>query len=397
MVAICSDLDDTPDAAAYYEQARFLNTTEQTEAGPGLGLEIGNTIYFDMAKDQFAYWNTDDHGRAMVRNLIKSGHVDCLHSFGDLAEKRLHAGRALDELEAHGCKLKVWIDHAVAPTNFGADIMRGHGDEREHPAYHADLTTSYGIEYVWRGRVTSVIGQDRPLNFRGIYQKTDRFSSFITLTKEVLKQGAARIGNRKYRLHRSNRILNPSRLRNGTPVLEFLRSNPHSKGVSYGDTGDGIGEVLSERFLDRLVKRRGTSIIYTHLGKITNRIGRKPFAPKAIRGFQRLSEFEQSRKILVTTTRRLLDYRRVVNTVQPRVTRVDGRLRIDLLIRPEASGGAVRNLKASELDGLTLSVPSGEPIEVWHNAQKLPAQCHSMPCNGATIVTLPWTRLAFPN
>ena len=56
--------------------------------GPGVGLEVGNSIYFDMPPGQFAYWNTDDAGRAMVRALIRSGHIDCLHSFGDLATTR---------------------------------------------------------------------------------------------------------------------------------------------------------------------------------------------------------------------------------------------------------------------------------------------------------------------
>jgi len=73
MMVICSDLDETPDRDVYYEIMRFLNTTEETDMGPGVGLEVGNSIYFDMPPDQFAYWNTDDVGREMVRTLIRSG------------------------------------------------------------------------------------------------------------------------------------------------------------------------------------------------------------------------------------------------------------------------------------------------------------------------------------
>ena len=80
MLAICSDLDETPHRGVYRDIARFLNTTETTVMGVGVGLEVGNTIYFDMPPSQFAYWNTDDEGRAMVRALIASGHVDCLPS-----------------------------------------------------------------------------------------------------------------------------------------------------------------------------------------------------------------------------------------------------------------------------------------------------------------------------
>src|SRR5688572_22286013 len=184
-LAICRDLDETPDAQVYEEQMRFLNTREMTSMGEGLGLEVGNTIYFDMPPGQFAYWNTDDAGREMARALIRSGHIDCLHSYGDLATTRAHAVRALEELERHQLSLKVWIDHAQAATNFGADIMQGHGDEPGHPAYHADLTLRHGIRYVWRGRVTSVIGQDRSVGLLGLPSALCPRSSASALLKEA--------------------------------------------------------------------------------------------------------------------------------------------------------------------------------------------------------------------
>ena len=55
MLAICSDLDETPDRHVYGDIMRFLNTMEDTAMGPGVGLEVGNSIYFDMPPDQFAY------------------------------------------------------------------------------------------------------------------------------------------------------------------------------------------------------------------------------------------------------------------------------------------------------------------------------------------------------
>ncbi len=306
VLAICSDLDETPDAETYFELMRFLNTTETTSMGQGVGLEVGNSIYFDMAPDQFSYWNTDEKSREKIRMLIKSGHIDCLHSYGDLAATRAHAGRALEELERHNCRLSVWIDHAVAPTNFGPDIMRGHGDEPGHPAYHADLTFAHGIRYVWRGRVTSVIGQDRPLSLGGIANWQHPLASATTVAKELAKQTLARCGGGKYSLHAPNRILRPVRLRdNRCQGFEFLRCNPHWHGVSSCDTGWGIARVLTGKFLDRLVARRGTCILYTHLGKLG--AGRRILDEPAVRSFQRLGDYYRSGKILVTTTKRLLD------------------------------------------------------------------------------------------
>lgn len=322
-LAICSDLDETPDAETYFELMRFLNTTKTTSMGPGVGLEIGNSIYFDMPPRHFSYWNTDEKSREKIRALIKSGHIDVLHSFGDLATTRAHAVRALEELQKHDCLLKVWVDHAQAPTNFGADIMCGHGDEVGHPAYHADLTAAFGIQYVWRGRVTSVIGQDQPFSFRNLAADlwlgrssalrpassvlrplSSAFTCARTIYKEGAKQTLARFGSRKYRLHRSNRTIRRAYLRDGRIVEEFLRCNPHPEGVSVGDRGDGIHEVLTGRFLDRLVQRRGTCILYTHLGKLG---AARQLPAAAVQAFRGLAEYYRSGQILVTTTRRLLD------------------------------------------------------------------------------------------
>lgn len=306
-LAICSDLDETPDAATYFELMRFLNTTEETTMGPGVGLEVGNTIYFDMAPGEFSYWNASESDREKIRALILSGHIDCLHSFGDLATTRAHAGRALDELVKHDCYIPVWIDHAQAITNFGADIMQGHGDESGHQAYHADLTMDYGIRYVWRGRTTSVIGQDKPFSLRGIADFSHPVASAKTLAKEAVKQVLARRGNAKYRPHAGNPLVVPGQLREGRPIREFIRSNPSWGGVSCHDRGDEIHHVLTPRFLDRLAARRGHCILYTHLGKLERGETSHQFQPAVVRAFRLLANYQHVGKIEVTTTARLLD------------------------------------------------------------------------------------------
>lgn len=344
-LAICSDLDETPDAETYFEIIRFLTTTEETSMGPGVGLDIGNSIYFDMPPGHFSYWNTTEENRERIRALIRTGHIDVLHSYGDLATTRAHAARALDELHKHDCYLKVWVDHAQAPTNFGADIMRGHGDEPGHPAYHADLTLQYGIKYVWRGRVTSVIGQNQPFSFRHLISdllapreagrsemgdgrseegsaiserptsnshvatsSSQLLASSRTVAKECGKQLLARCGNRKYAMHGLNQILAPCSLRDGQVSLEFLRCNPHWGGVSCGDRGDQIHEVLTRRFLDRLVERQGKCILYTHLGKLGERRHGGQLCPCAWATLRCLSDYRRSAQLVVTSTRRLLDH-----------------------------------------------------------------------------------------
>ena len=261
MVAICSDLDETPDFQSYFELSRFLNSGEETSLGIGLGLEVGNTIYFDMAKSEFAYWNLVEKDRATIRALIRSGHIDCFHSFGDLAATREHATRALQELESHDCQLRVWIDHAVAPTNIGADIMEGSGDVPGADAYHADITQRHGVQYVWLGRVTSVTGQNVRRRLDGLLSLSDPVRTGRTYLVELLKGWIGRVPGSKYAMHTANRLLHDVTLRDGSSIKEFIRSEPYAGGLSVADRGDSIGKVITDKMLDRLEHKQGISIV----------------------------------------------------------------------------------------------------------------------------------------
>jgi hypothetical protein len=392
-LAICSDLDETPSADDYFEMVRFLNTSEETRFGPGIDLEVGNTIYFDMPPSQFSYWNGDDAARARVRELIRAGYVDCLHSFGDLATTRAHAGRALDELARHGCDLKVWIDHAVAPSNFGGDIMCGSGDVQGAAAYHADLTHAFGIRYVWRGRVTSVIGQDVDRQLAGIAGWEHPVASGLTLAKEAAKGLLARGGSPKYAPHKPNAVLWPSALRSGEPVMEFLRSNPSWAGISVHETADGLGEVLSESMLGRLAGRSGACVLYTHLGKI--RGPERRLNDTTRRGLARLAAKAKAGEILVTTTRRLLDYCRVRKDASWTVAREEGAT--VLRLRVDATVGEGSDTRAA-FDGLSFYVD--DPSHTRVIANDVPVTClrrNAPDETGRPSVSIPWQRLRLPS
>ena len=393
MLAICSDLDETPDWHTYWEIMRFLNTTEPTAMGPGVGLETGNSIYFDMPREQFAYWNTSDQGREMIRSLIQSGHIDCLHSYGDLATTRRHALGALEELDRYNCKLKVWVDHGTAATNFGPDIMQGHGDEPGHQAYHADLTIDYGIEYVCRGRVTSITGQNVPSKLSGIFNANHPIASGRTLLKETVKRMLARCGSTKYAMHRPNEILCPMTLRDDKPVYEFMRCNPHWGGVSSCEQGRHIDKVLTADMTDRLVERGGTCVFYTHLGKIDNLD--IPFNKAAVEAFRGLAEAFRNGSILVTTTRRLLEYCRAVRDVAY-TSRWNGE-NLCININTHKNKVLSRELSAEDLSGLTFYVPDAEKIIIKVDGRKVPElKCNPPDNTGQSSVSLAWPKLEFP-
>jgi hypothetical protein len=395
MLAICSDLDETPDRHVYREIMRFLNTTKTTAMGPGVGLEVGNTIYFDMSPEQFAYWNTDDSGRELVCTLIRSGHIDCIHSYGDLATTRAHAARALDELSRHDCRLEVWVDHAVAPSNFGADIMAGFGDVPGHRVYHADLTCEFGIKYVWRGRVTSVTAQNVRPGMGGIFTSRHPVASAKTLAKETAKQVLSHCGRHKYAMHRPNRVLHIGCLRDGRGIFEFLRCNPHWKGPGEGATARGLAEVLTDAFLDRLVERGGVCVLYTHLGKVGQI--RPPFENATVAGFQRLADRCRRGEILIATTRRVLGFCRALHDLSLSVRRDEQGILVDLT---ECSGktGCRSGLAQSDLDGLTVYTPDPNRTRLMFNGEELATLCRNGPDHvGRRSVSLPWPRLEFPD
>ena len=388
MLAIASDLDETPDLGVYLESMRYLNTRGDTSMGPGVGLEVGNSLYFDMARGELSYWNTDDAGRAAFRTMISSGHIDVLHSFGDLAVTRAHAERALDELIRHDCRLAVWVDHAVAPSNFGSDIMAGQGDVPGSPVYHADLTCAYGIRFVWRGRVTSVLGQDVPPRLAGIFNPQHPAASMKTLAKEAMKGGLGRRGHSKYLAHAGNETLRPIRLRDGQPVHEFLRTNPHWGGVSSADNATGLGDVLTSPTLDRLVAREGFAIVYTHLGKVPVRDG--PFPPSTREALRRLAGYRDAGTILVATTRRLLGYRHAVDNARVTSAVEAAGVRVDLAIGDPTSVPA-------DWQGVTVYVPANSAARLAINGRDISNVRRNPPDHtGRESLSVPWVPLEWP-
>lgn len=385
MLAICSDLDETPDGAVYFEIMRYLNTTESTSMGPGVGLEVGNTIYFDMPPGQFAYWSAGEPDREMVRALIRSGHIDCLHSYGDLATSRQHVERALEELTRHDCRISVWIDHATAPTNFGSDIMQGQGDVPGMPAYHADLTCDYGVQYVWRGRVTSVVGQDAVRRYTPIWTAEHPISSAQTMGKELLKYFLARGGSSKYSMHRTNELARETSLRSGQAVIEFIRCNPYWGGVGKAATAAGLADVLVEKYFSTLADSGGFSILYTHIGKITNR--NEPFGIATKNGWELLAKYYRDGQILVSTTKRLLTYRNSTRNVQA-TTRMDGEWQIVQVYTERP---------VTELSGLTIYVDDSAKARLYVNDREMTGiNRNPSDASGRMSVSIPWVPLYFP-
>jgi hypothetical protein len=305
-LTICSDIDGTYTLEKFLSIQNFLNTERDTDMGPGLGLEIGNSFFPLTHDDTVSYLSSRPTDRAIIGDFIKMGYIDCMHSYGDGAPSRDDVLRALDALERDGCKVKVWVDHARAPTNFGKDTSPGMGDVIGSPVYHADVTLAYGIKFVWMGRATSLVGQETPITARAlthIYDPAHPRESVEDAARELAKIILARAGSRRFAIHRNNRVFRVARLQDGRQVYEFNRCNNHWH-KSWPDSA-GLSYVLRRRVLEDLKASEGYMIIYTHLGLGTY----SPLIPLPSQSALRnLAEEYRAGEIYVTTTSRLLTY-----------------------------------------------------------------------------------------
>lgn len=197
--------------------------------------------------------------------------------------------------------------------------MRGAGDVPGSASYHADLTFGYGVRYVWMGRVTSVVGQDVSRCLRNVFDAAHPLASGKTLAKEGIKDLLSGTVGGRYAMHAGNHLLREVTLRDGRCALEFIRCNPHWGGVSSFDTAEGLGRVLTPNVLDLLEERRGACVLYTHLGKVRDR--ERPLRGESVAALRNLAGRVRDGRILLTTTRRLLEYATIRRSHRYRVTR----------------------------------------------------------------------------
>ncbi len=392
-LAICSDVDCTPDFATYREIMRFLNTAEKTRIGTGLNMEVGNSMYFLAPSFRYAYWNLSEPEREHTRELIRSGYIDCLHSIGEDARIREHAAGAYEELSRHDCWLKVWVDHSKTPTNFGPDLMRGHGDEAGHSAYHADLAAAYGICFVWRGRVTSAVAQESEGSIRGILSREHVLGSVLSLGKHAMKSFIGSHGCARYRSIAENRLLWPITLRDGNRLYEFQRSNPHWAGPGCA-SGRDLAEVLSTKVLDSLIAAGGMSIIYTHF--CAEMAPDTILHPRTVEGLRRLAEYYADGKILVTTTQRLLCYCRAREEVSAECRPMPDRS-IEIHLHHGKAAISDIPLEDTDLSGLTFYTPDPARTRIYWKGQEVTSTTRNPPDEtGKPSVSIIWLPLDFP-
>jgi len=405
-LALSNDADDLLAPGGWWEFLRYLNTTEPTRFGQGLGLEVGDSFWFwsdHGAEQPGSYFDgLSERPSAFapaIAALGRAGYLDTLHSWGIFSRHggftRRHAEVAARVLtEDLGFRPTVWVNHGGG-HDF-QNLWSGCGDVPENPEargapapeYHLDLTWSLGFRYAWIGELTRVPGQGRR---PGLGDWVRPASPLRRETLAYLGRALARRVGYRDLLARypnypapANPLLTPRRLRDGRTVMTFVRAGDFTR-ATFGD----LPWLLRDAFLDGLERSGGASIVFVHWNRHPGR-SFTDLDPRGLAALSGLARRAHDRRVWVTTTGRLLAYSEARDAVRFGVREADGGLRLDLAAPPLPDG---RRLVAEDLRGLSFQGAAGTAVRGFFHDQPIPLE----PVPGASgCVWVPWKELRFP-
>ena len=321
--SICSDCDYVT-REVFEAIHQFINTTDYTEFGKGLGLPIADSMfmycerpgvlsYFEGISDR------PSQESSFLKDVIREGWIDSLHAYGDFVNpntfSRDLAKRALSELEKNNIKLKVWIDHGSADNSQNLNLPRifSKGDNPRDKAYHADLLKAYGITFI-AGYNSDLIGQ----NGRRKYRAKPMTQPGVPFS--FLK----RIHGRLYGM----KLLGEVNCKDRSFFYSFCRAR---NGILRPDAST-LSYQLSQENLKKLIQSEGTMILYQHLGVINRNA--KAFShldSEAVRALENMAEGYRNQIIWIAPTSKLLRYTLVRDNMALRCSNRSDELVIEMI------------------------------------------------------------------
>ena len=335
-LAIASDIDSCS-AGRFTEIHRYFD---------GIGVPAGDSFFFHASPDQL---NWRDH-RDVILDGIRRGWIDTIHGYGDFNEKggftRETAQRALNELRGAGMTLEIFSNHGN--TNNAQNLCHtgGRGDVKDADEYHADLMIKAGVRFVWPTWLSHLVGQDREADaweWARTYPNASaarRIGAGLLSAMGFIGMIDPYPGNDLVRLHT---------LRSGQKVYAFRRY-----GLWRQDDAPALRGLISRERIERLIERRGASIVYTHLGRNW----------EPIPEFLELTKF---RELWLTTPARLL--RHVVVRDAIRWKENGGTVAIEPVTDPVL--GQIESLSGIAFEGAKAVVYGDRELAVTHPGENL--------------------------
>lgn len=325
---ICNDCDHYT-KESFQTIHEFINTTEQSKFGKGLGLPIADSLFmYGQRRGSLAYFN-DVHGvpgedSEFLIDAVKEGWIDTLHAYGDFIRpnvfSRKLAEKALNELEKRNVKFKIWVDHGSADNtqNLNTPNIISKGDKPSQPAYHADLLTQYGVVFV-AGYNSDRIGQNGVESFWAdpICQPNIPLS--------FIKRWQGRVYGK--------RLQTKKKYGDKSWFYSFCRGR---NGVLRPDSSL-LSQQLSEENIQKLIKSEGILVLYQHLGAVNKRPSYFPYLDMAARSaLSHVAEKYQDGIIWVAPTSKLLTYAYLLANIQLEIVDNTNALLIEIRLKDNA-------------------------------------------------------------
>jgi hypothetical protein len=324
------------------------------------GTRFGST----RAPGGFSYcsgWSENRSGDSgFIKDCVQQGWIDVLHSFGDFSgdgplPSRDLCLRALDILNRDGIKIDTWTDHGNRRNtqNFRLD-----GADPTRTVYHADETLRYGIRYVWRSDLTSMIGQSGG-GARALYSLLPRAVRKLRrmLQGSAPKSSVRELG-RSARHVLNNRLMWQHELADGQAVTVFQRIHAAPANVWSAAGPEGLAFDLADSVLEGLIQSHSASIVYVHMYKQPN------LPAESVAALRRLAETHRGGRIWVAGTSRLLNHVDLARSITVTVERAEDGAHVVQL------HNAAR-LAPSALSGLSLSCTSDRVRTVKYRDRSL--------------------------
>jgi hypothetical protein len=319
MLAIASDADHET-LRKFNLVHQFLNTTQQTPMGPGLGLDIADTVFMYNGSDlqtttdignlpisaELSYFrgtSSERYAADVIDRYIHAGWIDGLHTFGDFSMQdesqtlfnRTLAVQAIQALKAAGDELSVWIDHGNRSNvdNFGAyginpffNYQKG-ANPWEANYYHTDVTIPYGIRFVWADLPSDDFGMDS--------------------------------------------MIYPLTLPDGQKVWGFWRFTNDTWGPGGSPewlwSADNLYQEISQSHLNQIIRNHQYAIVAQHFCANNTPL---PFSAQDIAALRNLADEYLNGDILVARTSRLLNYNVADKYLRYTVTQRNGQAIINI-------------------------------------------------------------------
>lgn len=381
-LAICNDADLLA-PSEFRRLYRFLSTEEDTEWGPGLGLNLGGSFFLFRSPDSPNLFTVFDRlsmsmttEGEFVLECARRGLLDVLHTYGCFTDPR-HFNRGMAEaglevLRSSDVKVETWVNHGPETNVQCIGPHHGwQGDADGAVAYHTDLTVDHGLRWVWTGsEVTDRIALDAAHGTRGWPR--------------------APAGSRNG--HRAP-LVEPYTLRDGRRVRRFYRYT----GIG-GRTPvlDDLPKQLAAGNLDELVRSGGYAIVYQHLAvrrvrpgfgtQAYGSVGERWFKPAEVEALQELTRRERDGDIWVAPTTELLRYHDAHQEVRWRTRQEFGHDVIDVQGGWATGGSGAAGLRAGDLANLTFYCPNPETTRVYLETEEGLRQIDSVRANPADVL-----------